>query len=524
MKPRARAVCIIMTIILLSPIVAYGDTPEGTAFTYQGMLKKAGTPLTASADLLFSLWDAVTGGSQIGPTLGVTGVAVQSGLFTANLDFGTLAFNGSARWLQVAVRSPSGNGVYVTVTPRQPLNAAPYAAYALHSPGSGLWAGSGTGIYNTNSGHVGIGTTTPLAPFHIQAEELSLLSTVIYGDDLVIEASDAVLGLYSSGGGTYGSAIGLSETSAGALVDKWSFFRTTNAANPSSQLRFSYGTNTNYDANPTLFALGSDGSLGLGTTTPTAKLDVEGGGLHVSGASSIYGDFQVGTSGNIDNAAKVNVLGGSDTDLSGGGYLVLGSITGANLSIDNNELQARSNGAAAALYLNYQGGDVHLGGATTVVGNLTVRSASSNNVLVELGEGLDYAEGFSTSEREKSATPAGSVMVIDVQHPGQLTLSKRAYDTRVAGIVAGANGLGSAVRLGAGRFDVDVALAGRVYCFVDATEIGIEPGDLLTTSATPGHAMKVADPQRASGAILGKAMEPLKEGEKGQILVLVTLQ
>jgi hypothetical protein len=103
-------------------------------------------------------------------------------------------------------------------------------------------------------------------------------------------------------------------------------------------------------------------------------------------------------------------------------------------------------------------------------------------------------------------------------------LSNTSYDTKVAGIVAGAKDLSSGVRLGAGQFDYDVALAGRVYCKVDATDEGVRPGDLLTTSATAGHAMKATDYTRAQGAILGKAMQDLEKGQKGQILVLVTLQ
>ena len=75
-----------------------------------------------------------------------------------------------------------------------------------------------------------------------------------------------------------------------------------------------------------------------------------------------------------------------------------------------------------------------------------------------------------------------------------------------------------------GQFDCDVALAGRVYCNVEATGGTIEPGDLLTTSSTPGYAMKAVDRTSAQGAILGKAMERLEGGTKGQILVLVTLQ
>ena len=52
----------------------------------------------------------------------------------------------------------------------------------------------------------------------------------------------------------------------------------------------------------------------------------------------------------------------------------------------------------------------------------------------------------------------------------------------------------------------------------------IKPGDLLTTSPTPGHAMVVKNHSKAQGAILGKAMEKLPQGERDQILVLVTLQ
>jgi len=69
-----------------------------------------------------------------------------------------------------------------------------------------------------------------------------------------------------------------------------------------------------------------------------------------------------------------------------------------------------------------------------------------------------------------------------------------------------------------------VALAGRVYCYMDASSGAIQPGDLLTTSATPGYAMKVGDYAQSQGAILGKAMGYLKSGEKGLILILVTLQ
>ncbi|RZN35655.1 MAG: hypothetical protein EFT35_08365 [Methanophagales archaeon ANME-1-THS] len=155
-------------------------------------------------------------------------------------------------------------------------------------------------------------------------------------------------------------------------------------------------------------------------------------------------------------------------------------------------------------------------------GKVAISSYSTGSTVLELGEGLDYAEGFDVSDQEEIGP--GSVLCIDPLNPGLLTVCDMPYDRKVAGIVTGAQGLGSGVRLGSDEFDYNVALAGRVYCNVDATESAVKPGDLLTTSATPGYAMKVTEYERAHGAILGKAMEPLEKGEKGQILVLVTLQ
>ena len=104
----------------------------GTAFTYQGQLKKAGNPLSGTCDFRFSLWDAETGGNQIGPVQEKTNVSVTNGLFTVQLDFGAGAFRGDARWLQIAVKC-TGDVGYVTLTPRQPLTPAPYAVYALNA-------------------------------------------------------------------------------------------------------------------------------------------------------------------------------------------------------------------------------------------------------------------------------------------------------------------------------------------------------------------------------------------------------
>lgn len=104
--------------------------PLGTAFTYQGQLKQGGNPVNDTCDFQFSLWDAVSGGTQVGTTQTKT-VSVSNGLFTvADPDFGAGAFQGDARWLGIAVKC-SGEGGYTTLDPRQPLTATPYALYSL---------------------------------------------------------------------------------------------------------------------------------------------------------------------------------------------------------------------------------------------------------------------------------------------------------------------------------------------------------------------------------------------------------
>jgi hypothetical protein len=119
------------------------------------------------------------------------------------------------------------------------------------------------------------------------------------------------------------------------------------------------------------------------------------------------------------------------------------------------------------------------------------------------------------------------VVSIDPASPGRLALTTQAYDRRVAGIISGAGGVKPGMTMSQegtlAHGQLPVALSGRVYCQVDASFGAIEPGDLLTTSSTPGHAMKVTDAAKAQGAIIGKAMTSLKEG-KGLVLVLVTLQ
>jgi len=165
---------------------------------------------------------------------------------------------------------------------------------------------------------------------------------------------------------------------------------------------------------------------------------------------------------------------------------------------------------------------LNVNGTATVNGPANINGTATVQVLQITG-GSDVAEPFDLSSPD---VPKGSVLVIDNQHPGELKVSRHAYDKCVAGIVSGANGVNPGLTLNQSSLSKSgraVALTGRVYTLADATAAPIEPGDLLTTSDTEGHAMKVTDPTKAQGAVLGKAMSSLATG-RGYVLVLVTLQ
>ena len=139
----------------------------------------------------------------------------------------------------------------------------------------------------------------------------------------------------------------------------------------------------------------------------------------------------------------------------------------------------------------------------------------------DCAEDFDIVDGESVSAE---SIEAGTVMVLCDK--GALQPSALAYDKRVAGVISGAGDYKPALILDkkpTGRPRLPVALMGKVFCKADARYGAIEAGDLLTTSATAGHAMKAGDPVQAFGAVVGKALGALSEGQ-GLIPILVSLQ
>ena len=134
----------------------------------------------------------------------------------------------------------------------------------------------------------------------------------------------------------------------------------------------------------------------------------------------------------------------------------------------------------------------------------------------------DCAEDFDVVGAVK--VEPGTVMVLG--NEGSVSESYQAYDKRVAGVISGAGNYKPGIVLDKQQTSGNrqpIALMGKVFCKVDAQFGAIELGDLLTSSPTPGHAMKTNDPFKAFGAVIGKALRPLAEGQ-GLIPILIALQ
>jgi len=147
-----------------------------------------------------------------------------------------------------------------------------------------------------------------------------------------------------------------------------------------------------------------------------------------------------------------------------------------------------------------------------------IKGATGDVVL----QNADCAEDFEVQD----STVIEPGVVLSLGQEGRLALSTIPYDRKVAGVISGAGGLRPGIVLGR-SVDADnrwpIALSGKVFCKVDADRSPVVIGDLLTTSSTPGHAMAARDHRRAFGAVIGKALAPLKSG-RALVPILVALQ
>lgn len=492
---------LVALFVLFLGSMCVAQTPE---FTYQGKLVDNSIPPTANYDLQFSLWDAANGGTQVGTTQTVTNVAIVGGIFVVKLDFGSTAFaDGGPRFLQIEVK-PVGGANYTTLTPRQSLTSAPYAVKSIKSSDADSLGGVAASEYVTTNSVGGAFINNDTAA---QTADFNVSGTGVVGTSLAVGTPSLAPGFNFQVAGT-----GKIQTPNGDI----------NLATPNSEtgisilrnlggradLRFNgsalvmaAGTNFNVPAN-TGVAVDTSGNVGIGS------LPQSGIKLNVDGISRVRFPTSAIQFGNPNSETGITITGSNRADIRfNDSFLTIaaGTTTGvpANFGLTVNTA-----------------GNVGIG-TNNPATRLDVAGTVKTSILQITG-GSDLAENFEFSEEVK----AGSVVAIDPKNTGKLTVSRRAYNRQVAGIISGANDLAAGMTLpdvGRSGKGAPVALSGRVWVYADARRFPIRAGDMLTTSSLPGFAMKAANLKRAQGAIIGKAMTELKSGT-GMILVLVNLQ
>jgi hypothetical protein len=509
-------VVIALLALFLSMGGATGQGPEGevhsqgdvsmagtvnSRISYQGVLKEGGSPVTGRRDMTFRLYSDDTCSTQVGSDMVKTGITVTGGLFSVELDVNQSHFNGQGLWLEVEVGSTvigcqeilpvpyalslrpgatiGDTGSYVEMN-RYYSTSFPFARYY-----SGLYAKcEGEAFATWHYGLWGVGSTAG-----VQGESASTDGVGVYGT----APNTGVEGYATADSGTAYGVYGKSDSPEG-----WGVYGYASAVWGGT-----YGVYGRSDSNNGWGVYGESRFGGVyGHATETE--------CPISGGRGVYG--------------RSDCLGGIGVEATSYGAEGFG-VNAVAFGEDGVGVRARARGENGTGVLASAAGPNGTGIYASGDAYAAVLSGRTRTLVLEITGGSDLAEPFEITGAE-SIEP-GMVVAIDPDHPGQLRIADKAYDRTVAGCVSGANGLNPGLTMEqegtVAEGALPVALSGRVYCWADASYGPIQPGDLLTSSDTPGHAMRVTDYTQAQGAVIGKAMSSLKEG-RGLVLILVTLQ
>ena len=516
-------------------------------------LNNPGNSFTGNGSGLLNVNASLLGGLGAGSFWQLGGNNIAGGQFigtTDNQPFDLYTYN--TRALRLVMRTDS-EGVY--------SNAPNFVAGSPVNSASSSFVGETIGGGGGNNGTISMPNSV--------AGDFSTVSgganNSVTGDFSIIGGGEANLvnATFATIGGGYGNIASFNSgtVSGGAFNAAENYYATVaggynnTAAGFASFAAGEYAQTTHY--NTFIWGDGSQQPFTGANYDNGFNVLASGGVFFFNGPEGVHVDYQNQNSGSINYALRFGAgssgEGVASQRTAGGNQYGLDFYTSSanRMSIANNGFvgintsspsqQLEVNGkylvvdglAGAQCYMGDDGfgSDVQFGSLLSGLTSVSFYNATDGAYMhihcssITIHGGADLAEPFEFSSREKEI-PEGSVVVIDDRNPGQLKLSDHAYDTRVAGVVSGANGVNPGIQMqqeGLLEGGKNVSLTGRVYVQAVASNGAIKPGDLLTTSSTPGSAMKVSNHAKAQGAILGKAMTGLGEG-KGMVLVLVTLQ
>jgi photosystem II stability/assembly factor-like uncharacterized protein len=162
----------LLAFVLLVLAHASALFAQGTMFTFHGQLTDNGSPANGAYDLEFRLFDQVSGGTQQGSVNAFDDQNIANGLFALTLDFGSDVFDGSQRWLEIAVRPGSSTGPFTALVPRQQITSTPYAIRAAAFEGP-VKAAQMTGQLPSEKIQDGAVVTEKIAAAAVTAEKLA---------------------------------------------------------------------------------------------------------------------------------------------------------------------------------------------------------------------------------------------------------------------------------------------------------------------------------------------------------------
>jgi hypothetical protein len=280
-------------------------------------------------------------------------------------------------------------------------------------------------------------------------------------------------------------------------------------------------------------------STGLYATGDAVGIRGDGKGWHgvvgfSQGGFGVYGEGLTGGTGVVGKSKGWHAVGGfSESTTGGAGVYAEGvgpGVIGVSKTWHGVYGETPSTTGGAGIWGEHKGGGSGVVGVSKsgagVYGKGGRVAAFFEGDVEVTGDirltNADCAEDFDVANAD--TVEPGTVMVLG--DDATLQPSQSAYDKRVAGVVSGAGDYKPGIVLDKqssrpGRRPI--ALLGKVYCKVDASYAPVKIGDLLTTSPTPGHAMKATDQGKAFGSVIGKALRPLDES-KGLIPILIALQ
>jgi hypothetical protein len=496
----------LLGLLTASPVYAQVNAAP-SLLNYQGRIANSdGNPVPdGTYSIRFSLWDAASAGTEKWNQT-IANVQVKNGTFAVLLNTNTAGlFNGNL-WLETKI------GTDTALTPRQQLVSVAYAMKANSVPDGSI---TGASIANstltankfasdalgwllggnaaTASSFLGTTNNQPLVFRTNNTEKMRLLANGYLG----IGTTTPGMSLEAAAPSYYGGpALGASNGAS-----RWTYLHVGPSEhsfmwNTGSPLRFGVEPSRG-SGYAERMRITDSGNVGIGTQTPLAKLSVAGTGRTYETSDG--------------TRTLVHFLGG------GGDGAYIGTSS-------NHPLFLQANNTAYVTLL--PNGNFGIGTATPGV-KLDVAGEIRGTIVTVTG-GSDVAEPYHVAPAGEVKPVPGMVVCIDGAKVGQMKVAGKAYDKTVAGILSGANGINPGITLTqkgtVADGELPVASIGRVWCWCDADANGsIEAGDMLTTSDTPGHAMKVDDHNKANGAVIGKAMSSLKSG-KGLVLVLVSLK